>query len=535
MSFISLGFVYIFFPVVLICFYYINRRQPKLQTYFLLGTSFFYCGYVDLNAALILACSISVNYIIARALWLQQKQRLRAVLVTTGVLLNVIILLWFKFSLEASFGNVNKAADGQSIFLEVGIPLGISFYTFYQISFLVDIYKSQLRPLGFFQYSLSASMFSQLPAGPILNYNDGLSQFGQIGQKQIEWTSLYKGISLFTLGLIKKVFLADNLGGIVNQLHQAVNAGQELNILETVAATWGFLLQLYFDFSAYSDMAIGIGLCFGFTFPINFNSPFKATSLTDFISRWHMSLIGFTRTYIFMPVSKMVKKRAKGKAVRRQFIGWMVGLQAAFLVINIWHAPTLMLVLQGLVLGLFLVLVKIFSIWMGNLGRKLPVRFGPSSKLKAWLGRLVVLSTASVFAVLLKTRSFQEMKILFQGFSHLPQDRSSSASEGLIAKISVFLSSDMLFPSVDKSIKLFGFNALVIPVLPFLVFLSIIVFFLPNTMQVFELVRMPKSRWYSSFIWKPNMNWGLVIGLMLALYLMLASEGLTKDFMYGGF
>lgn len=535
MSFISLDFIYIFLPIVLICFIYINKKHPKLEVFFLLAVSLFYCGYVDFNAALILVCSISINYTIAYVIRLLGTKRSKLILLTIGVLLNVLTLFWLKFSLETSFGNVQGTTNESNVFLEVGIPLGISFYTFYQISFLVDTYKSKTKLLGFFKYSLSASMFSQLPAGPILNYNDGLTQFGQVGKRAFQWTSLYKGLSLFTLGLMKKVFLADYLSNIVNQLHHSVRMGQELNALETVGATWGFLLQVYFDFSAYSDMAIGLGLCFGFTFPINFNSPLKAKSLSDFILRWHMSLIGFTRTYIFLPVSKIVKNNTKGKAVRRQFIGWVVGLQASYLIINIWHAPTLMLVLHGLILGAFLVVAQVISMRLSNITQMKSSGSLWSPRLKVGLSRIVVLSTASLFTVLLKVRSFQEMNTLLAGFTRLPQFDHDPETGSLFSKLTDLIVSNRLFPSVQEPIELFGANFLIIPILPFLGLLSLIAFILPSTMQIFEFVRMPEGKWYSKLVWKPTMIWGLVIGFTLALYLMLGNESLTRDFMYGGF
>lgn len=535
MSFTSLDFIYVFLPIVLIGFYVINRSYPKLQVFFLLSASLFYCGYVDLTAALILAGSITANYGLAYTIRALSKASLKRLLLILGVSLNVAVLLWYKFSLETSFRNADVAAGQNNVFLDVGIPLGISFYTFYQISFLVDTYKSDTEFLSFFNYSLSASMFSQLPAGPILNYNDGLTQFGNIGRKSIEWNKLFKGISLFSMGLVKKVYLADYLATAVNQLHFAVSDGRELNALEAFVATWGFMVQLYFDFSAYSDMAIGLGLCFGFTFPINFNSPLKASTFSDFISRWHMSLIGFTRTYIFLPVSKEVKKIARGKAVKRQFIGWMAGLQVSFLVINIWHAPTLMLVLQGLFLGVFFVVVKVIDMKVSNVIRLPSFHNTWIGRLKGILGQILVLSTITVFAVLLRTRSFEEIRVLFAGFGRVPQLEPHLETTSFLSGIVEVFTSDALFPSLIEPVKLLNADSLAIPVFTFLTLLSFIVFKFPSTMQLFGFVNMPEKRWYSKLLWKPNLTWGTIIGFILALYTMLMNEDLTKDFLYGGF
>lgn len=535
MSFTSLDFIYIFLPLVLTGFYLINKTYPRLQVFFLLGVSFFYCGYVDPTAALILACSIGLNYSLAHTIRRLKGKGAKQALLTTGILMNVAALLWYKFSLETSFRNVEAAAGQGNVFLDIGIPLGISFYTFYQISFLVDTYKSEAQFLGFFNYGLSASMFSQLPAGPILNYNDGLTQFGQVGTRAIEWTKLFKGLSLFSLGLVKKVYLADYLGTAINQLHYAVSTGQELNALEAFVVTWGFLVQLYFDFSAYSDMAIGLGLCFGLTFPVNFDSPLKASTFGDFISRWHMSLIAFTRTYIFLPVSKKVKKMARGKAVRRQFIGWMVGLQVSFLVINIWHAPTLMLVLQGLFLGVFFVVVKVLGMGIGNLMSRQSLQNKWVDGLKNVLGRVIVMASISVFAVLLKTKSFEEVRRLFSGFKKWPVFDADSKTNGFSNRVLELFTSDRAFPTVEEPIKFLDAGSLPIPVFTFLMLLSLIVFIFPSTMQVFGLIRMPENRWYSKLSWKPNLIWGLLVGLLLSLYAMFANEDLTKEFLYGGF
>ena len=450
-----------------------------------------------------------------------------------GVLLNVATLFWYKFTLETSFRNVDASLEQANVFLDVGIPLGISFYTFYQISFLIDTYKSDVHFLSFQRYSLSASMFSQLPAGPILNYNDGLNQFGHLGEGRVQRHYLFKGLSLFSFGLVKKVLLADHLGMATNQVHYAISDGQTLNALESFVASWGFLLQLYFDFSAYSDMAIGLGLCFGLTFPINFNSPFKAKTFTDFISRWHMSLIGFTRTYIFLPVTKVVKKIAKGKAVRRQFISWMVGLQVSFLVINIWHAPTLMLVLQGLFLGFFFVMVKLASMAFEKISRWRTAKIKWIRSFKAGLNQVLVLTTISVFAVLLRTRSFNEVITVFSGFKKLPGLKAEAG--GFPTQTLDVLTSYSFFPSIEDPIKLMGADFLPIPLLPFLILLSLITLMLPNTMQIFGLVRMPEGKWYSDIRWQPNLAWGIITGFTLALYAMVANENLIKEFLYGGF
>ncbi|WP_341225342.1 MBOAT family O-acyltransferase [uncultured Arcticibacterium sp.] len=396
----------------------------------------------------------------------------------------------------------------------------------------MDTYKSETKLLDFFKYSLSVSLFSQLTAGPILNYRDGFSQFDQIGKKPFDYENLSRGISLFTVGLLKKVLLADSLATITSQLHHAISMGKELNTLESIGATWGFLLQLYFDFSAYSDMALGLGLCFGFTFPINFNSPLKATSFSDFISKWHMSLINFTRNYIFLPISKYVKKKAKGKAVRRQFIGWAVGLQASFLVINIWHSPTLMLILQGLVLGLFLIIVNVIGKSISRISitpKKTSIRI---KRLKAVLGHFLVLSAASIFATFLRISNFNELSTLFHGFFRLPKLETDNTLLIETTSHFAYLISDRLVPSIQEPITLLGYQTLTIPTIPFLLLLTLIGIFGPNTMQAFGMVVHLEKKWYQNFLWRPSLKWGIFIGLALASYLMIAENTSSLKFLY---
>ena len=177
--------------------------------------------------------------------------------------------------------------------------MGISFFTFQQISYLVDVRRHRLAPYGLREYALYVSFFPQLIAGPIVRHNELIAQFAN-EPKRPGWAErIGRGLGLLSMGLVKKVFIADELAKLCDPLFARLGAGSALSIDEAWAATVGFGMQLYFDFSAYSDMAIGIALMFGLVLPVNFNSPYSAASLQDFWRRWHMTLSRFLRDYLY--------------------------------------------------------------------------------------------------------------------------------------------------------------------------------------------------------------------------------------------
>jgi len=373
---------------------------------------------------------------------------------------------------------------------------------------LVDVYKKQAYSISFLNYLLSISFFAQLPSGPIFTYKKIAPQFKMFGKFVVDCVIIYSGGSLFVFGLFKKIFFADPLGNAIDSLYFNLNQGGALTFEESVFTTWGFLLQLYFDFSAYSDMAIGIGLCLGLKFPINFNSPFKATSLGDYILRWHMSLINFTRDYVFLSVSKGVRKISVGSAVKKQLMGWVFGIFAAYIVIAIWHTPSVDSLISGILIGVIVIAVQLGGqYFLPKRKKKYP------SQIQILLNRGFLLVVASLAAAALRLDSFVRIGELIAGFGIL------------FFQSSLEVSIDVLF---------FGFESLRFPLLLFILIATLIVFYLPNTMELFGLIHVEKEKWYSKYLWKPNLIWGVLMGLFLAFYFIFCYRD-VQGFMYEKF
>jgi D-alanyl-lipoteichoic acid acyltransferase DltB (MBOAT superfamily) len=296
MLFHSQVFLLAFLPLTL-GVYYLLAAHHKARIWILIIASLGFYGYWDLRFLPLLVGSISANWLLAKA---YQRCRFGG-LVFIGVGFNLILIGLFKYadflvdSLAAPF---NWSHDPWNIIL----PLGISFFTFQQISYLVDLNREKAPSYSFADYALYVTFFPQLIAGPIVRHNEIIHQFQLSPRREGMHERLSRGCTLLLIGLFKKVILADNLAAISDSLFGAAAEGTALSFGESWLAAGAFGLQIYFDFSGYSDMALGLGLLFGFSLPVNFNAPYVATSVRDFWRRWHMTLSRFLRDYLYIPL-----------------------------------------------------------------------------------------------------------------------------------------------------------------------------------------------------------------------------------------
>ena len=242
---------------------------------------------------------------------------------------------------------MNLLFDTSIPLLSVLMPLGISFFTFQQISYLVDSYRGETDHYSFIDYALFVTFFPQLVAGPIVLHNEMIPQFNDTYKKTLNQDMLSKGIYLFSIGLFKKVLLADTLGNAVNWGFSNINV---LTGFDALLVSLMYTLQIYFDFSGYCDMAIGIANMFGFELPLNFNSPYKSASIIEFWQRWHMSLSRFLRKYIYFPLGGSKKGSART----------ICNVLIVFLVSGIWHGANWTFILWGLLHGVANVLTRLF-------------------------------------------------------------------------------------------------------------------------------------------------------------------------------
>jgi D-alanyl-lipoteichoic acid acyltransferase DltB (MBOAT superfamily) len=296
MLFSSSIFILIFLPITLGSYYALAENRPARMG-LLITASLIYYGWWDLRFVPLLVGLALANWAVARL----YAAGLGRFWLDLGIVLNLATLALFKyinFLLASLFGLAGHAAPH----LDVILPLGISFFVFQKISYLVDLRRGAGPIYALGDFCLFVFFFPQLIAGPIVRHNEIIPQFALSPRRPEMWENLARGLMLFIVGLLKKVALADTLAPNVDALFTKAAAGTPLNFAEGWAAAIGFALQIYFDFSGYSDMAIGLARMFGFRLPVNFDAPYRAQSIRDFWRRWHMTLSRFLRDYLYIPL-----------------------------------------------------------------------------------------------------------------------------------------------------------------------------------------------------------------------------------------
>jgi D-alanyl-lipoteichoic acid acyltransferase DltB (MBOAT superfamily) len=364
MLFNSYPFIFGFLPIALTCFYLLGARHRDWALLWLTAASLvFYAWWRPINVLLITP-SILINYGLSRALERTNEARptLSRAILTVGIIFNICFLGYFKY-LNFIETSLNDAFGTGFVLTELILPLGISFITFQKIAFLVDVQAGRVTQFTFRDYALFVLFFPQLIVGPIVHYREIMPQFRAVSCR-FDATNAVVGLTLFCFGLAKKLILADPLSYLVAPLFGRAGAGVPQSLTEAWVAALGFTLQIYFDFSGYTDMALGLARLFGIRLPINFNSPLKARSIVDFWLRWHVSLTRFLTAYIYNPITMSLTRRrkAKGKAIisgnntnLSAFLALVVVPTILTMTISgLWHGAGYTFVLWGLMHGLLL-------------------------------------------------------------------------------------------------------------------------------------------------------------------------------------
>lgn len=314
------------------------------------------------------------NYVIGNSLneSLQKAKISKKTLLTFAILSNISLLGYFKYS-DFFIENFNLAFDGSIPLLHLALPLAISFFTFQQIAYLVDSYRGETKEYDFLNYALFVTFFPQLIAGPIVHHAEMMPQFANKWNLVKSYKNIALGLFIFSIGLFKKVVIADSFAEIASEGFDKVEI---LGFAEAWATSLSYTFQLYFDFSGYTDMAIGAALLFNIKIPMNFNSPYKATSIQDFWRRWHITLSRFLKDYIYIPLGGNRKGSLKTST----------NLMATFILGGIWHGAGWTFVFWGFLHGIALVVNRIWQ----NLGFSMP-------KLLAWFLTFNFINIAWVF------------------------------------------------------------------------------------------------------------------------------------------
>ena len=341
MVFASITFLYWFLPAVVVLYFLF---PSKWRNGVLLAASLLFYGWGEPKTLPVLCISVLIGYAAGLGMeYVAKKQRHRKILLWVAVLTEISFLLVFKYT-DFFLTNWNRLTGSQIVLRQIALPVGISFYTFQIISYLIDVYRRKEAPQrNLLRFAMYISLFTQLVAGPIVRYTE---MAGQMEKRVIHFTDIQIGIRRLVVGLSKKVLLADLIGECCQA---AEKAAQPSVVLLWISAV-GFTLQIYFDFSGYSDMAIGLGRIFGFRFPENFRYPYCADSITDFWRRWHISLGQWFRDYVYIPLGG--NRCTTGKWLRNLLIVWFLT--------GFWHGAEWNFIIWGLYFALLLAAEK----WM---------------------------------------------------------------------------------------------------------------------------------------------------------------------------
>ncbi len=354
MLFNSYSFIFFYLPVVLLGFFQLARIKHTYAAAWLAAASLFFYGYWNPAYIGLLLSSIVCNY--AFGMWIakaglrmageessKQSGASKKHILVIAMTANLALLAYYKYA-NFFVSNLNPLFDTDWNLANIILPLGISFFTFTQIAFLVDTYQGKVKEYNFVHYVLFVTYFPHLIAGPILHHKEMMPQFAHTSTYRINWEHMATGLMLFTLGLCKKTMGADALAPFANGIFNGVQSGILPTAYEAWAGALAYTLQLYFDFSGYTDMALGIALLFNIKLPVNFDSPYKATSIIDFWRRWHMTLSRFLRDYLYIPLGG----NRKGQ-IRRY-----LNLFATMLLGGLWHGAGWTFVVWGALHGVFL-------------------------------------------------------------------------------------------------------------------------------------------------------------------------------------
>lgn len=348
MLFNSYIFVLFFLPLALGAYFILNHNKwHKAALLELTIMSVFFYAYNNIKYVLILVVSILFNWSIASLLNKKESDKKRKFLLCAGILLNVGSIFYFKY-FNFFIDNMNRLFLANFEWKNIILPLGISFFTFQQISYLVDSYRGETTNYGFIEYTAFVSFFPQLVAGPIVLHSEIIPQFRKEEKWKFNHDSFANGIYVLAVGLFKKVLIADTFGKAVSWGWTNIDT---LTSMEIMIVMISYTFQIYFDFSGYCDMAIGIAKMFNIDLPVNFDSPYKSYSIPEFWKRWHMTLTRFLRRYIYFPLG----------GSRKGTVRTCINIMIVFLVSGIWHGANWTFILWGMLHGLAQVLTRIFK------------------------------------------------------------------------------------------------------------------------------------------------------------------------------
>lgn len=398
MLFNSYVFIWLFMPVVLGCFYFLKTTERhQAAGFWLLAASLLFYGCWDIYYVKLLFLSISINYVLG-GIVANKKSKL---ILFVGIFTNLSLLCFYKY-FDFIVWNMNVLLGGDMASSSLVVPVAISFFTFQQIAYLVDSYTGKIKERDFLTYCLFISFFPRLIAGPIVHYNELSPQFSKVEGERFRSSHLAVGLTMFALGLFKKVAIADQIAPYADPVFGAAERGLLLTFFESWCGAFAYAFQLYFDFSGYSDMAIGVARMFGIVLPVNFYSPYKASNIIDFWRRWHITLSRFLRDYLYVPLG------GNRRGELRQYCNLLITM----LLGGLWHGAGWTFVVWGGMHGLMLSLNHGWRRFRKSLGYH---GEGGSSFVGNLLGRAITFLAVVAAWVMFRAESLQGALNMYSG------------------------------------------------------------------------------------------------------------------------
>ncbi|NWG70420.1 MAG: MBOAT family protein [Parvularculaceae bacterium] len=356
MLFSSYAFLLVFLPLTLAGYYFLRhfgRREASIS--FLLVASLVFYAQWNLAHCALLILSIAVNYALGR-LAAEGPEKGRRVALHVAIAFNLSLIFWFKY-FDFAASNAAALVGLDYALLNIVLPLGISFFTFQQVAYVVDCHRTGECERSPRDFALFVTFFPQLIAGPIVHHGYTRPQFANLAKNPVNLDLIPYGVMIFAMGLAKKTLIADPIARAIDPLFAAAGAGDILTAAEAWTAMVGYALQIYFDFSGYCDMAIGLGLLFGIRLPINFMSPYKARSIIEFWRRWHMTLSAFLRDYVYIALGG--NRKGELFRLRNVFLTMLIG--------GVWHGAAWTFVIWGLIHAALITLNHAARLWLPQL------------------------------------------------------------------------------------------------------------------------------------------------------------------------
>jgi alginate O-acetyltransferase complex protein AlgI len=483
MLFSSYTFLFQFLPATVLAFLAARRHSSRAGILVLAGASLFFYGAWQPVYLLLLIASVATNF--SLGLGMEDPLR-RPVIGAFGVALNLMVLCYFKYT-GFILGTVRTVSGIPLGFSDIVLPLGISFFTFQQIAYLVDIMRGAKVERDIVSYTLFVCFFPHLIAGPLVHHAEMIPQFkrSRIGRSAI---LAARGLAIFAAGLFKKVVIADNLAQFASPVFAHLDAGGGVTTSWAWLATLAYTLQIYFDFSGYSDMAIGLALLFGIRLPVNFRSPYQATSIIEFWRCWHITLSRFLRDYLYIPLggNRLGKQRRYANLITTMLLG------------GLWHGAGWNFLIWGGLHGLYLGVNHLWHDWRES--RKRPSAAGLTEQGLSWAITLFAVVVAWVFfRAKTMTGAWKMLGSLFG------LDGAGTAYE----PAGVLRLMDLPILVGPELLLLVGVGAVALA--------FAIALFLPNVSQIFgyrEYRRSPEK--YRLVRWHPNAAWALFTAMALS-------------------